>query len=81
MGRLERRLDNLEGRGAKTREAEEERVSGEALTRVTTEDLRLVHAYLGRAVKGYTEPTEEEGGALRRYKEIKDDVRRKHAAR
>lgn len=75
MGSLERRLEDLEARGAKTRVAEEERVSREALSRVTDEDLRLLHAYLKRATEEGEGPTEEEGAALRRYEEIKEGVR------
>lgn len=75
MGSLERRLGNLEARGATARVAEEEHVSREALSRLTDEDLRLVHAYLKRATEEGGEPTEEEAGALRRYEVIKEEVR------
>ena len=78
-GSLERRLGNLEARGATSRVNEEERVTREALSRITTEDLRLVHSFLKRAAEGDADPTgEEEEEALRRYEEIKEEVRGEH---
>ena len=70
-----RRLENLENRVATSRTDEEDRVTREALSRITTEDLRLVHAYLKRATEEGREPTDEERPALRRYEEIKEEVR------
>jgi hypothetical protein len=72
---ISRRLEALEARNATARADEEERVSREALRRITTENLRLVHAYLKRAVEGDAEPTGDEEAALRRYEEIKREVR------
>jgi len=79
VGSLKRRLEGLETRNATARVDEEERVTREALGRITTEDLRLVHAYLKRATKGHAEPSEEEEAALRRYEEIKEEVRNERA--
>ena len=76
MGSLERRLGNLEARGATAQTDEEDHVSREALSRITTEDLRLVYAYLERvAGKEDGEPTEEEEAALLGYETIKEEVR------
>lgn len=76
MGSLERRLEGLETRNATSRADEDDRVTREALRRITIEDLRLVHAYLKRAAEGNAEPTgDEEESALRRYEEIKEEMR------
>ena len=77
-GSLERRLGNLEARGATSRADEGERVTREALSRITTKDLRLVHAYLKRAADGDADPTGDEEAALQRYEEIKEEVRGEH---
>ena len=74
-----KRLARLEERVRETTENEEGLISREALTRISTEDLRLVHAYLKRAVEGNAEPTEEEGAALLRYEGIKEEVRNERA--
>jgi hypothetical protein len=79
VGRLERRLESLETRNATAWGDEEEQVTREALRRITTDDLRLVHAYLKRAAKGDTEPTEEEEPAILRYEEFKEEVRNERA--
>lgn len=55
-----RRLGSLEARSATTRAGEKDRITRGALRRITTEDLRLVHAYLNRVAEGNAEPTEEE---------------------
>ncbi len=78
MGSVSRRLDWLEEQARETTENEQGVISREALGRISTEDLRLVHAYLKRAVEGNAEPTEEEGAAIFRYEEIKEEVRNEH---
>jgi hypothetical protein len=79
VGGLERRLGNLEARDTTARAKEKDRISREALSRVTDEDLHLLHGYLERAREEGRElpeePTEEEEAALSRYEEIKEEVR------
>lgn len=72
---VRRRLECLEARALVRRADEEGRVSRKALWRITTDDLRLVHAFLKRAVEGDREPTGEEEGAILRYEVIKEEVR------
>ncbi len=79
MGSLDRRLARLEGWVGGAARDEEDRITREALRRITTEDLRLVHAYLKRAAKGDTEPTGEEEPAILRYEEFKEEVRNERA--
>ena len=76
---VRRRLERLETRNATSRVDEEDRVSREALRRVTDEDLRLVHAFFKRATEGHTEPSEEEEEALGRYEGTKEEVRGERA--
>lgn len=77
---IRRRLGNLEESARTSNEEAQDRVSREALGRISTEDLWLVHAYLKRAVEeGGTEPTKEERPALRRYEEIQEEVRNEQA--
>jgi hypothetical protein len=78
VGSIEKRLERLEEWTVGTAEDEEECVSQEALRRVTTEDLLLLHAYLERATEEGGEPTEEEEAAILRYEEIKEEVRGEH---
>jgi phenylpropionate dioxygenase-like ring-hydroxylating dioxygenase large terminal subunit len=79
LGKLKRRLEDLETCNATSRADEEDRVSRDALTRVTDEDLRLVHAFFKRATEGHTEPSEEEEEALGCYEWIKEEVRSERA--
>jgi hypothetical protein len=79
LGSLDKRLARLEGWVGGAARDEEDRITREALRRITTEDLRLVHAYLKRAAKGDTEPTEEEEPAILRYEEFKEEVRNERA--
>ena len=72
---LRDRLGRLEERAREAKGGEEGRISQQALRRVTDEDLRLLHAYLKRAVEEGGELTDEERLALRRYEEIKEEVR------
>jgi hypothetical protein len=75
-----KRLARLEEGARETRAGEEERVLREAMGRVSDEDLRLLHAYLKRAVEEGGEPTEQEEPAILRYQEIKEEVRHEHMA-
>ncbi|PLS84748.1 MAG: hypothetical protein CYG60_16290 [Actinobacteria bacterium] len=75
MGSIEKRLEQLEERAGAAAQDEEERVSREALSRVSTEDLRSVAEYLRRVEDEGGEPTEEEEAALRRYEELREEVR------
>jgi hypothetical protein len=79
LGSLDRRLARLEGWVGGAARDEEDRITREALRRITTEDLRLVHAYLKRAAEGDTEATEEEEPAILRYEEFKEEVRNERA--
>ncbi len=54
----------------------EERISREAWSRVTDEDLRLAHTALKRWDEEGGEPTGEEQAALRRFEELREEVRR-----
>jgi hypothetical protein len=60
LGSVSRRLVRLEERAKETTENEEELIGRDALRRVTDEDLRLLHAFLKRAVEGSAVPTEAE---------------------
>jgi hypothetical protein len=77
---MKRRIEGLEARVVASRANEEGRVSREAMRRVTDEDLRLLHAYLKRAVEEGGEPTEEEEAAILCYEEIKEEVRHERTA-
>ena len=74
MGSLERRLGNLEARGATTRAEEKDRVSREALRRMTTEDLRAYVDALRRMKAGEV-LGEEARAILRRFEELYEEVR------
>ncbi len=75
MGGIEKRLAQLEGWAGALVEDEEERVRRETLRRVTTEDLKIFVGYLRRAKEEAGEPTEGEQEALRRYEELREEVR------
>jgi hypothetical protein len=77
---MKRRIEGLEARVVASRADEEGRVSREAMRLVTDEDLRLLHAYLKRAVEEGGEPTEEEEAANPCYEEIKEEVRHERTA-
>ena len=77
---LKKRLGRLEERAGDVAEDEEERISRESLRRVPTEDLRIVVAYLRRMDEEGGEPTEEEEEALRRYEELRAEVRHEFRA-
>lgn len=76
---LRRRLERLE-RGKETDEDKEERVRGEALRRVTDEDLELVWAYLKRTEEEEGQPTPGEWAALERYEALQEEVRHEFRA-
>jgi hypothetical protein len=82
LGSLERRLGNLEACGTTTRAEEKDRVSREALRRMTTEDL---HAYVDvlRRVKAGEGLGEEDRAILRRFEDLYEEVRdeRRHISR
>jgi hypothetical protein len=78
LGSVSRRLVRLEERAKETTENEEELIGRDALRRVTDEDLRLLHAFLKRAVEGSAVPTEAEEAALGRYEELKAEVRNEY---
>jgi hypothetical protein len=76
---LRRRLERLE-RGGETDEDKEERIRGEALRRVTDEDLELVWAYLKRTEEEEGQPTPEEWAAIERYFRLQEEVRNEFRA-
>lgn len=75
---LEKRLGRLEEMAGEVAEDEEAQISRETLSRVTTEDLRLVVAYLRRTEEEGGEPTEEEEDALDRYHKLREEVRNEY---
>ncbi len=75
MGSVSKRLARLEELVRETTGCEEVVISREALRRISTQDLRLVHAYLKWKVEEDAEPTEEQEEALVRYQALREEVR------
>ena len=75
MGSIEKRLARLEERAEAFSGDEEESIRRETLKRVTDEDLNTYAEYLRRVIEEGGGPTEEEEAALRRYEELREEVR------
>ena len=75
MGSIEKRLARLEERAEVFSGDEEESVRRETLKRVTGEDLNTYAEYLRRVIEEGGGPTGEEEAALRRYQELREEIR------
>jgi hypothetical protein len=73
LGRLERRLEDLEARSRASREAEEIALTREVMRRLTDDELRAYVDVLRRMRDG-EEPEEKDEPILVRVKELREEV-------
>ena len=76
MGGINKRLSRLE-RGGETAEEREDRIQAESLSRLSDVDLELIWGYLSRTEEeSEEEPSPTECGALLRFFELREEVRK-----
>jgi hypothetical protein len=74
LGRLERRLEDLEARSRASREAEEVALIRQIMRRLTDDELRTYAATLKRMMAGEVDE-EAQAPILERVREVREEVR------
>jgi hypothetical protein len=77
LGRLERRLEDLEARSRASREAEEVALIRQIMRRLTDDELRTYAATLKRMMAGEVDE-EAQAPILERVREVREEVRHEH---